>query len=140
MSSDINNVVLCGRLTRDAETKKTTGGMAITSLSLAVNRSVKKNDQWTDEASFFDCTLFGKRGESLSQYLTKGQQVGISGALKQDRWEKDGAKRSKVGIIVNDIQLLGSKSNSEQTRTPVKHKEDKAGLDNGCFEADSIPF
>ena len=138
MASDINNVVLCGRLTRDAETKTTTGGLAITNLSLAVNRSVKKNDQWTDEASFFDCTLFGKRGESLSQYLTKGQQVGISGALKQDRWEKDGVKRSKVGIIVDDIQLLGSKSNSEQKRESAQ-RPDKAGLDNGCFE-DDIPF
>lgn len=107
--NDINQFVLIGRLTRDAEIKYTGGGLAISSFSVAVNTSKKTGDGWEDEANFFDCSLFGKRAEALNQYLTKGSQLAITGSLKQDRWEKDGNKRSKVKLMVNDIQLLGSK-------------------------------
>jgi single-strand DNA-binding protein len=106
---DLNLVVLIGRLTRDAELKYTTGGTAVCKFSVAVNRRRKVNDQWEDEANFFDVTLFGKQGETLNQYLLKGKQVGISGELRQERWEKDGQTRSRVEIVANNIQLLGGK-------------------------------
>ena len=114
MAGDINRVVLVGRLTRDAELSYTNTGFALTKFSIAINRRKKSGDQWVDEANFFDATLWGKRGESLNQYLSRGQQVAIDGELRQDRWEKDGVKNSRVTIHVNDIQLLGSK-NSERT-------------------------
>lgn len=112
MASDINSVCLTGNLTRDMELSYTQGGLAVGKFSIAVNRSVKQGDQWVDEASFFECTLFGKVAESLKQYLIKGKQVAVQGTLKQDRWEKDGQKHSKVSIIVLNLKLLGGKSDA----------------------------
>lgn len=109
-SSDTNSVTLVGRLTRDAELRYSQSGSAVASLSIAVNRSRKQGDQWISEANFFDVSLFGKSAEALKQYLTKGKQIAIQGELKQDRWEKDGQKFSKVQIIANNIQLLGGRS------------------------------
>jgi single-strand DNA-binding protein len=106
--SDLNRVVLIGRLTRDAETKFIQSGQAVCKFSLAVNRRRKVGDQWEEEASFFDAVLWGRQAETLGQYLTKGKQIGLEGELKQDRWEQDGQKRSKVEIVVSNIQLLGS--------------------------------
>lgn len=110
MASDLNQVALIGRLTRDSEMRYSQGGMAIVRFSIAVNRSRKGADgKYQDEASFFDCTLFGKYGESMNQYLLKGKQVGISGSLKQETWQdqQSGQNRSKVVIIVNALQFLG---------------------------------
>ena len=110
MASDLNQVALIGRLTRDSEMRYSQGGMAIVSFSIAVNRSRKTADgRYQDEASFFDCTLFGKYGEAMNQYLLKGKQVGISGSLKQETWQdqQSGQNRSKVVVLVNALQLLG---------------------------------
>ncbi len=109
--ADINRVVLVGRLTKDAELKYTGGGMAICEFSVAVNSSRKQGDEWVDEANFFDVTLFGRQGEAVQRYLTKGQQVGVDGRLKQDRWQnQEGQNRSKVGIIADNVRLLGAPS------------------------------
>jgi len=110
---DLNHVVLIGRLTRDAELKHLNTGTAICIFFIAVNRSVKRGDKWEDEASFFDVSLFGKQGEAVAQYLTKGQQVAVAGELKQDRWEKDGQKHSRVVIVADTVQLLGGKRDSK---------------------------
>lgn len=105
--ADLNVVALTGRLTRDAELKYTNSGLAICAFSVAVNRRRKQGDEWIEEASFFDVTLFGRRGEAVQRYLTKGTQIAVQGELKQDRWEQDGNRRSKVQIIANDVQMLG---------------------------------
>jgi single-strand DNA-binding protein len=107
--ADINIVVLVGRLTRDVELKYTNTGYAIANMSIAVNRSYKKDDTWQEEASFFNAVLFGKRAEALAQYLVKGKQIGIQGELRQNKWEQDGQPRSRVEIVINDIQLLGGR-------------------------------
>ena len=105
--SDINHVVLVGRLTRDAELKYTASGQAVCKFSIAVNRRKKSGDQWEDEPNFFDIVVWGRQGESLHQYLVKGKMVGIDGELRQDRWQQEGQNRSKVEIIANYVQLLG---------------------------------
>ncbi|MDR1785045.1 MAG: single-stranded DNA-binding protein [Spirochaetaceae bacterium] len=105
--SDVNHVILIGRLTRDAELKYTAGGYPISNFAIAVNRRKKSGDQWVDEVSYFDITLFGKSAEALKQYLVKGKQVAVEGELRQDRWEQDGQPRSKVVIVANNVQLLG---------------------------------
>ena len=84
MASDLNTVNIIGRLTKDAELKYTNSGFPITTMSLAVNRSVKKGDQWEEEARIFDVKLLGKRGESLQQYLVKGTQLGLNAELVQE--------------------------------------------------------
>jgi single-strand DNA-binding protein len=136
--NDINNVTLVGRLTRDAELKYTTGGTAISKPSIAVNRSVKKGDEWTSEASFIELEIWGKTAESLCQYLAKGQQVAVTGELKQDRWQdKDGGNRSKVVVTVRSIQLLGGKKDDVTTADIPKASP---SIHQAEFEDDSIPF
>ena len=115
--TDINSVILVGRTTRDAELRYTENGTGILNFSIAVNESRKNGEQWIEEASFFDVTLFGKMAESLKQYLAKGKQVGISGRLQQQRWEQDGQPRSKVVVIANAVQLLGGRT-GEQAVAP----------------------
>jgi single-strand DNA-binding protein len=110
MADDINKVMLVGRLTRDAELMYTNSGFALCKFSLAVNRRRKQGEQWVDEANFFDINLWGRRGEALNTYLTKGTQLAIEGQLRQERWEQDGAKRSKITIEAVNVQLLGSRS------------------------------
>lgn len=104
---DINVVVLVGRLTRDSELKYTKSGMPVARFSLAVNRSKKQGEEWVDEASFFDIDFWGKGAEAVNRYLIKGQQVGVEGELRQDRWEQDGAARSKVVVNATNVRLLG---------------------------------
>ncbi len=117
MSNDINNVVLIGRLCRDSELKYTNSGMPVTKMSLAVNRKKKAGDKWEDEANFFDITLWGKLGEALAQYLLKGKQVSVIGELRQNRWEQDGQKRSKVEVVASNIQLLGGEKQSSNRQS-----------------------
>ncbi len=146
-TQDLNMVALIGRLTRDAELRYTTSGSALCNFSIAVNRRVKKGEQWLDEASFLDITLWGKQGENLNKYLLKGGQVAIQGSLKQDRWEKDGAKMSKVSVHVEDIQLLGGKpqggnsgASEPQRKAPSKPSTpSNDDFDPSAYE-DDIPF
>jgi len=105
--SDLNHVVLIGRLTRDAELKYTATGQAVCKFAVAVNRRRKSGDQWVDEANFFDVVVWGRQGEALNQYLIKGKPVAVEGELRQDRWEQDGQNRSKVEIVASNLQLLG---------------------------------
>lgn len=107
MSKNINTVVIAGYTAKDPELKATPSGTAVLSLSLAVN-DTKKNAQgeWEDVVDFFDCKVFGKRAESLAQYIPKGSKLTINGRLHQDRWQgQDGTNRSSVSIIVQDIEL-----------------------------------
>jgi single-strand DNA-binding protein len=156
MAGDINQVVLVGRVTRDAELRYTASGTALCNFSVAINRRVKKGDQWADEASFFDLSLWDKQAENLNKYLVKGTQVAVQGELRQDRWEKDGQKFSKVQVFVNNLQLLGSGrgkesgegrgsdfGNSAPARTYDKPRSEPApaadDFDRQAYE-DDIPF
>jgi len=121
MSSDLNHVTMIGRLTRDAELKFTSGGMAVCKFAIAVNRKTKKGESWVDEASFFDVTLWGKSGEAVSQYLVKGKQIGVQGSLVQNRWEQDGQTRSKIEIMADNVQLLGGAESGQGA--PQKHQD-----------------
>lgn len=109
MASDLNIVMLVGRLTRDAELRVSqNGGYTTLHFSLAVNRRKKNGDEWTDEASFIDCTLFGAQGESLVRNMPKGRQVAVVGELRQRKWtdSKDGSTREKIEVAVNRVQLF----------------------------------
>ena len=111
--TDLNHVIEIGRLTRDISERDfgyTTGGTARLNLSIAVNRSEKRNGAWQDKVSYFDVTVWGKTAENIRPYLHKGKQIAIDGYLDQQRWEKDGQKYSKVCIIADNVQLLGGKN------------------------------
>ena len=111
--TDINKTFLIGRLTKDIELAYTNSGAAIGNLSIAVNRSRKQADQWVDEVSFFDVKIYGKQAESLRPYLTKGRQIAVEGFLKQERWQKDGQKFSRVIVGAENVQLLGGNSGND---------------------------
>ena len=104
--SDLNRCFLTGRLTRDPEVRATPSGSYVLTFTVASNER-KKNQagQWEDSPNFIDCTIFGERANSLSKILAKGKQVAIDGRLRYSSWERDGQKRSKLEIVVDDIAL-----------------------------------
>jgi single-strand DNA-binding protein len=104
-----NRVILVGNLTRDPELRYIPSGTAVTDVGIAVNDRVKRGDQWVDEATFVDVTLWGRTAEIANEYLSKGSPVLIEGRLKLDRWEKEGQKHSKLKVVGERLQMLGSK-------------------------------
>ena len=152
--TDINKSILIGNLTRNLSDDErnfsyTSNGTARASVSIAVNRSVKKGDNWEDEVSYIDVTIWGKTAENLKPYLTKGQKIAVEGYLKQDRWEKDGQKFSKLSVIAEKVQLVGGNrkaegetTNNQETKpafTPAASPEPSySEYDNGLPE--DIPF
>lgn len=113
--ASFNRVVLVGNLTRDVELRRTPQGTAVTDIGLAVNERVKRNDEWVDEANFFDITLWGRTAEVASEYLAKGSSVLIEGRLKYETWsQEDGTKRSKVKVVGERMQMLGGRGGGGQ--------------------------
>ena len=109
----INHVTLCGNITNDPKKGKA-GETPLIEFGIAYN--TYKGDEKI--ANFFDCTMFGKRAVTLAPMLHKGQKVCISGALRQDRWQKDGENRSKVYIVVFDIDFMSPKQDNEKDDIP----------------------
>lgn len=144
--TDLNHVVLIGRLTRDlGSDEKNFGyvgnGMARANVSIAVNRSKKNGDQWIDEVSYFDITIWGKTAENLKPYLTKGKIIAVDGHLKQDRWEKEGQKFSKVSIVADNVQLLGGKSDSGQSSgAPTFKSVENNSVENNSYSSEEGDF
>mgnify|MGYP001093788271 CR=1 FL=1 len=105
----INRVVLSGNLTRDPEVRTTQSGMPVMSLGIAVNdrRKNSQTGEWEDYANFIDCTMFGTRAQNVANYLAKGQRVMIEGKLRYSQWERDGQKRSKIEVIIDDLDFSG---------------------------------
>ena len=111
--ASFNRVILVGNVTRDIELKYTGSGTAVTDLGLAVNdRRKSANGEWVDETTFIDVTLWGRTAEVASEYLSKGAPVLVEGRLKLDTWETDGQKRSKLRVVGERMQMLGSRQSS----------------------------
>ena len=141
--ADINHVTLVGRLTRDAELKYTNSGQAVSNIGIAINQRRRRDDQWVDEAHFFDCVVWGKTAEALNPYLVKGKQVGIEGQLRQNRWEQEGRTRSRVEIFVNNLQLLGGRNDGVAPRDEApaaRAAPSRGGLPAADDFDDDIPF
>ena len=107
-----NRVVLLGNLTRDPELRYIPSGMAVSDIGLAVNDRVKRNDQWVEEATFVDVTLWGRTAEVANEYLSKGSPVLIEGRLKLETWEKEGQKHSKLKVVGEKMQMVGGRGGS----------------------------
>ena len=142
--TDLNHVIEIGRLTRNISERDfgyTTGGTARLNLSIAVNRSVKKNGELIDSVSFFDVTVWGKTAENIKAYLHKGKQIAVDGYLDQQRWEKDGVKYSKVVIIADNVQLLGGNENGQQSAPQAQQPAgDYQSAGSGDDFPEDIPF
>lgn len=146
--ANFNRVILLGNMTRDVELRYTPQGTAVTEIGLAVNDRVKRNDQWVDETTFVDITLWGRTAEIASEYLGKGSQVLIEGRLKLDSWEKDGKKNYKLRVIGERLQMLGARKGTAGAAQPAASNADPGHYsDAGAYHEseastppDNIPF
>ena len=110
MAASYNRVILIGNLTRDPELRYIQSGMAVTEVGLAINDKRKgPNGDWIEETTFVEVTFWARNAEVASEYLTKGSPVLIEGRLKLDTWEKDGQKQSRLKVVCDRMQFLGSR-------------------------------
>lgn len=114
MAKGFNKVILMGNLTRDVEMRTTSGGQNVASFSLAVSRSWRGQDgQQQEQTSFINCVAWGKAGEIIAQYTSKGSSLLVSGRLDQRSYEdKDGNKRQAVEVVVEDFNFTGGRGES----------------------------
>lgn len=130
----INSCSISGNLGRDAELRRTQSGMAILGFSVAVNERRKNNQtgDWEDYTNWIDCAMFGNRAESIANYLTKGTKVSVQGKLRYSEWSRDGQKRSKIEVIVDEIEFM-----SQHQSQPVQAEV----IDSGVYDSFSdCPF
>ncbi len=127
----MNNITIAGQLGRDSEIRALPDGTPVCSFSVADSQGRGKPSIW------WNCSLFGKRGESLQQYLIKGQAVAIAGNVTEREWtDKEGHPRKTMDIRVSDIALLGSKPQGEP-RQPAKAPK---AAPNGFDDFEDTPF
>ena len=114
--ANLNRVLLIGNLTRDPQLKFTPSQQAVCDIGVAVNRRYKTaQGEDREEVTFIDCTAWGKQAEVINQYMTKGKPIFIEGRLKLDQWEdkQGGGKRSKMSVVIENFQFLGSRDGGQ---------------------------
>jgi len=121
--ASFNKVILLGNLTRDPELRTLPSGSQVAMFSMAMNRKFKtQQGELKEEVCFVDVEIFGKQAETCGKYVHRGDMLLVEGRLKQDTWEKDGQKRSKLKVIGISIQLMpksagkGQSSGDEQAQ------------------------
>lgn len=129
----INRVVITGNLTRTPELRTTQGGTAVLTFGVAVNdrRKNPQTGEWEDYPNFVDCALFGKRAESVNKFIDKGSKVAIEGKLRYSSFEKDGQKRSKLEVIVDEIEFLSRQGDSKQREQPHQQQDNNYANQGG---------
>lgn len=122
----INTVSLTGNLTRAPELRSSSGGNTVMTFGLAVNdrRRNPSSGEWEDYANFVDCVMFGSRADAVSKYLDKGTKVAVSGKLRYSTWEKDGNRRSKIDVVVNEIEFMSRREEKPQEDDDYLYDED----------------
>ena len=147
MASDLNRVVLIGRLTRDPEIRYIPSGTAVASFALANNRTYSVSGEKKEQVSYFECIAWGKLGEVITEYCKKGHRVAVEGRLQQDRWDdQDGKKRSRVQVVVETLQFLTGKPGEDIGEVRSKGPESNNSFDESRsfeenpFSDDDIPF
>lgn len=113
----INSVSISGNLTRSPELRSTQGGTSILTFGVAVNdrRRDPQSGEWKDYPNFIDCVVFGNRAEALQKFIDKGSKVFVHGKLRWSQWEKDGQKRSKIEVIVDEVEFLAGQQKAESS-------------------------
>ena len=140
----MNKIQILGTITRNPEIKYTQSGAAICSFGIAYNDTYLKDGNKVDKAHFFDVTAFGKTGENINKYFHAGSRILIDGSLSYEQWEKDGQKRSKVGIKLNGFDFIDRKSDNENqgTQQPRQQQERPAHAQVPDLQLDDseVPF
>ncbi len=151
MAKGFNKVILMGNLTRDVEMRTTPSGQTVANFSLAVSRSWKdQSGQTQEQTSFINCVAWGKAGEIIAQYTSKGSPLLVSGRLDQRSYEdKDGNKRQAVEVNVEDFNFIGggrgdgaSGSDSSASTSSKKKSDDVVieDIDDKPIDLSEIPF
>ena len=107
-----NKIILVGNLTRDIELRYLPSGTALANTAIATSHKYTSNGEKKEDVCFVDISFFGRSAEVANQYLKKGSKILVEGRLKHDTWEKDGQRHSKHSIMVESMQMLGSKQES----------------------------
>lgn len=152
MAKGFNKVILMGNLTRDVEMRTTASGQSVANFSLAVSRSWKGQDgQQQEQTSFINCVAWGKVGEIIEQYTSKGSPLLVSGRLDQRSYEdKEGNKRQAVEVVVEDFNFIGGGSrggddvaSASSSRSSSSKKSDDVvveDIDDKPIDLSEIPF
>ena len=123
--ANLNRVLLIGNLTRDPEIRYTPKGTAVADVGLAVNRVLGTEEgERREEVTYVDVVLWARLAEIADQYLKKGRPVFIEGRLQLDSWDdkQTGQKRSRLRVVAENMQLLGSRSESEAASTTAPRR------------------
>jgi single-strand DNA-binding protein len=141
--ASFNKVILVGNMTRDPELRYTSNGKAIAKIGLAVNRAwTTETGEKKEEVTFVDVDMFGRTAENVSQYMRKGSPILIEGRLRLDQWDdkQTGQKRSKLGVVAEIVQFLGSPRSGESGSAPPPRAAKPApvsGSEGPASEADA---
>jgi len=129
---------VCGNLTRDLEVQYVgANSTPLCKFSVAVNDRIKRGDEWVDEVSYVDVVIWGKAAEALCNNAGKGSTVTIEGRLKQETWEKDGEKRSKLVVVADRINFPSNRSDQEQQ--PSRQSQPTRGTQGGGSQNNGKP-
>ena len=112
----LNLVAISGNVTRDAELRGSGNGRSMLTFGVAVNER-RKNPQtgeWENVPNFVDCVVWGNRADAIAQYVTKGTKVAVEGRLRYSSWEKNGERRSKLEVVVDEIEFLSQGQRQQQ--------------------------
>jgi single-strand DNA-binding protein len=114
--SDVNKVLLMGRLTRDPELRSIPSGMQVAEFGLAMGRQWRsQSGEMQQETTFVDIAVWGRQGENVHKYLTKGRQVFVEGRLKYDSWEgRDGQKRTRLTVVADSVTFIGGRPGEDR--------------------------
>lgn len=143
MAGSLNKVFLLGNLTRDPELRHTAQGTSVANFSIAVNRNYKGSDgEFKRETNFFTIVVWGKAGENCSKYLAKGRPVLVEGRLQNRSYEtSDGQKRTVTEIVADNVQFLGSRSDSQsEAQDPGYVSEYSPGYADSDIDDGDVPF
>lgn len=135
--ADLNKVFLMGNLTRDPEVRYTPSNTAVADLRMAINRTFKGSDgQQREDTCFVTVTAWGRQAETSGEYLKKGSPLLVEGRLKYDTWEKEGQKQSRLSVVAERVQFMGSPPRSNEYRD---HHGDATGGGRDVESAPSRP-
>ena len=138
----INRVNISGNLTRDPEIRATQAGTSILTFGVAVNdrRRNPQTGEWEDYPNYIDCVVFGNRAEPLSRFLSKGTKVAVEGKLRWSQWERDGQKRSKIEVIIDELEFMSSRDSGSSGASSNYVAPPEAPAVNASVYDEDIPF
>jgi len=157
MAGSLNKVMLIGNVGRDPEMRYIQSGEPVTTFSIATNRRVQRDGQWTDETEWHNIVAWRKLAEQCNEYLSKGRKVYIEGRLQTRSWESEGQKKYRTEIVADTMLMLdqrprdgteGSGENGSYAERPARADRAERGMaavgaggaDENTIDLDDTPF